>query len=206
MSSVLQDRKVVEIFCLGLGHVAECHISRYQLALLLCLKDHFNPKKVLVYDPLFYHGECEVLKKLELEVLDENSEGCYAISDKGPTVVFFPHCSKQLTNSFLWSNWGPNLHNCVLICNSFNNLAESQPSRILSEVVPFIAKIRPHTSEQPLNNNFKFTDCFNDTSIHTFPKEDLENLASDFWTKGEQPTYENSEEFITNKDFQNLKI
>lgn len=206
MSSVIQNRTVLEIYCIGLGNVSEYHTSRYQLALLLCLKEHFNPEKVFVYDPIFYNSECEILKQLQLQVLYYNDEGCYPISDKGPTVVFFPHCSKQLTNSFLWSNWGPNLHNCILICNSFNNLADSLPKRLLSESVPFIAKILPHTSEKLLNNNFKFTDCFNDTSIHTFPKENLEKLDSDFWIKGEQPKYEDAEEFITINALQNLKI
>lgn len=206
VSSILQVRKVVEIVCLGLGHVSECNISKYQLALLLCLKEHCNPQKVLVHDPIFYKSECEILNKLELEVIPENSEGSYVISDAGVTVVYLPHCPKQLTNNFLWSNWGPNLDNCVLLCNSFSSLIDNQPSRILSETVQYIYKIYPHTTELSLENNFKFTDIFNDTSIHHFLKADLENLDSAFWIKVDKPTYENTEEFISSLMIQKLNI
>lgn len=206
MSSILKDRKVVEIVCLGLGHVAECNISKYQLALLLCLRDHCKPSKVFVHDPIFYKKECEVLTKLGLEVISENKEGGYVISDKGPTLVYLPHCPKQLTNNFLWSNWGVNLQNCILMCNSFHSLIDNQPSRILSETVPYIFKIFPHTSEETLTNNFKYTDIFNDTAIHYFSKENLEQLDSDFWVKGDKPTYENTEEFITSLMVKQLNI
>ncbi|CAH0683281.1 unnamed protein product [Spodoptera exigua] len=206
VSSILKERKVIEIVCLGLGHIAECNISKYQLALLLCLKDHCKPSKVLVHDPIFYKKECEVLKKLGLEVILENSEGGYIISDKAPTLVYLPHCPKQLTNNFLWSNWGVNLHNCLLICNSFQSLFDNQPSRILSETVPYILKIFPHTSEETLLNNFKYTDIFNDTAIHYFTKENLEQLDPDFWVKGDKPTYENTEEFITSLMVKQLNI
>ncbi|XP_021184662.3 SRR1-like protein [Helicoverpa armigera] len=206
VSSFLQDRKVVEIVCLGLGHVAECNISRHQLALLLCLKEHCNPIKVLVHDPIFYKEECTLLHKLGLKVIPINNEGSYVISDKGPTLVYFPHCPKQLTNNFLWSNWGPNLENCILICNSFSSLIDNQPSRILSKTVPYIYKIYPHTTEESLKNSFKYTDIFNDTSIHQFCKAKLEKLDSDFWTKGDKPTYENTEEFITSLMVQKLNI
>ncbi|CAD0201917.1 unnamed protein product [Chrysodeixis includens] len=206
VSNILQTRNVVEIVCLGLGHVAECNISRYQLALLLALKESLKPDKVLVHDPIFYKSECELLTKLGLQVILENNEGNYVISDKGPTVVYFPHCPKQLTNNFLWSNWGPNLENCVLICNSFSSLIDNQPSRILAETVPYILKIQPHTTEESLKNSFKYTDIFNDTAIHEFSKENLEKLDSNFWMKGEKPTYENTEEFITSLMIQKLNI
>ncbi|XP_075975141.1 SRR1-like protein [Anticarsia gemmatalis] len=206
VSSLLDGRSVVEIVCLGLGHISECNISRYQLALLLCLKEHCNPQKVLTHDPIFYKGECEVLNKLGLEVITENNEGGYVISGKGPTIVYLPHCPKQLTNNFLWSNWGPNLENCVLICNSFGSLIDNQPSRILSETVPYIYKIFPNTTEHSLDNNFKFTDIFNDTSIHQFSKKNLEKVDSDFWKKGSKPSYENTEEFITSLMVQKLNI
>lgn len=206
VSSVLNGRNVVEVVCFGLGHISECNISKYQLALLLCLKDHCSPQKVFVHDPIFYKGECEVLNKLDCNVITENSEGSYVISEKGPTIVYLPHCPKQLTNNFIWSNWGSNLENCVLICNSFSSLIDNQPSRILSETVPYIYRISNHTTEHSVENNFKFTDIFNDTSIHQFPKQNLDKVAIDFWKKGDKPTYENSEEFITSLMVEKLNI
>lgn len=206
MSTVLQSRKVVEIVCFGLGHIGECQISRHQLAFLLCLKEICGTEKVLVHDPIFFKSECEVLRQLGLHIIEENNEGSYIISDRGVTVVYFPHCPKQLTNNFLWSNWSKNLENCILICNSFTTLIDNQPSRISSETVPYIVEIFPFTTETVLKNNFKFTDIFNDTSVHYFSKQNLENVSPDFWIKQDKPQYENSEEFITSLMIKKLNI
>ncbi|XP_063381950.1 SRR1-like protein isoform X1 [Cydia fagiglandana] len=197
VSTVLSSRKLKTIVCFGLGHIGECNISRYQLALLLCLKDSLNCSDVLVHDPVFYKSECTILDNLELQVIAENTEGGYVISKHDPTLLYLPHCPKQLTNNFLWSNWGPELENCILICNSFSSLVENLPNRILKETVPFIAKISPFVSEIILENNFVYTDIFNDTSIHHFPSINIEKLDKDFWIKGDKPNYENTEEFIT---------
>lgn len=206
VSTILHSRKVVEIVCFGLGHIGECQVSRHQLAFLLCLKDICVPEKVLVHDPIFYKSECEVLRQLGLLIIEENKEGSYVISEQGITIVYLPHCPKQLTNNFLWSNWSKNLQNCILICNSFSTLIENQPSRILCETVPYIVEIFPLTTETALDNNFKFTDIFNDTSIHYFSKQNLENQASEFWIQKDKPQYENSEEFITSLMIEKLNI
>ncbi|KAL0879939.1 hypothetical protein ABMA27_002453 [Loxostege sticticalis] len=206
VSTVVLDKPVVEIVCFGLGQISQCSISKYQLAFLLCLKDVVKPKKVLVHDPIFYKDECELLKRFDLEVIPQNSEGSYIISEHGITIVYLPHCPKQLTNNFLWANWNSNLQNCVLICNSFISLVDNNPSRILSETVPYIYKIYPFTCETVLQNNFKYTDIFNDTSIHCFPKEKLETNPTEFWVKGDKPLYNNTEEFITSLMVEKLNI
>ncbi|KAM3960040.1 SRR1-like protein isoform 1-T1 [Aphomia sociella] len=206
VSTVLASRKVIEIVCFGLGHIAECNISRHQLAFLLCLKGFCDPNTVLVHDPIFYKGECDILKYFNLEIIEENIEGNYVTSDKGITLLYFPHCPKQLTNNFLWSNWGANLKNCVLICNSFNALIESQPSRFLSDNVAYIYKIFPIISEIFLENNYKYTDIFNNTSVHWFPEEKLNAVSPSFWENSEKPSYENTEEFITSLMIDKLNL
>lgn len=204
MSTVLQDRNIIEIICFGLGHISECNISRYQLAFLLCTKEFCSVNKVLVHDPIFYKSECEILRKLGLEVIVENNEGSYVTDNDGITLAYLPHCPKQLTNNFLWCNWGVKLYNCLLVCNSFTALIDNHPTRILSESVPYIYKIHPHTDEIIIENNFKFTDIFNDTSLHKFTK-DL-SIESEFWKKGDKPTYKNTEEFITSLMIEKLNI
>lgn len=206
MSTVLQDKNVVEIICFGLGHIAECNISRYQLALLLCIKEYCGVDKVLVHDPIFYKTECKILSRLGLEVILENNEGCYVTAENGITLAYFPHCPKQLTNNFLWCNWSGKLHNCLLVCNSFSALIDNHPSRIILDSVPYIYNIHPYTDETILENNFKFTDIFNDTSLHHFSKEKLSKLDPDFWKNSGKPTYKNSEEFITNLMIEKLNI
>lgn len=206
VSTVLQGRSVVEVICFGLGHIAECNISRYQLALLLCIKEFCGVDKVLVHDPIFYKTECTILNRLGLQVILENNEGSYVTVESGITLAYFPHCPKQLTNNFLWCNWGGKLHNCLLVCNSFSTLIDNHPSRIVSDSVPYIYKIHPHTAEKVLENNFKFTDIFNDTSLHYFPNDQLSKLDSEFWKSTVKPTYKNSEEFITSLMIEKLNI
>lgn len=159
-----------------------------------------------MHDPIFYTDECTLLQELGLEIIPENTEGSYIISDVGITLFYLPHCPKQLTNNLLWSNWSPKLSNCILICNSFNSLFENQPNRLISETVGYINKIKPHTKEESLENNFRFTDIFNDTSVHSFPKEDLEQLSPEFWTSNSKPEYHDNEEFITSLMLEKLKI
>ncbi|XP_023946258.2 SRR1-like protein [Bicyclus anynana] len=205
VSNFLNDKNIVEIICFGLGHIGESNISRYQLALLLCLRNKFNPDKVLVHDPIFYTDECELLKKLNLTLIEENTEGNYIITKKGTSLVYLPHCPKQLTNNFLWSNWGLNLENCILLCNSFTSITEIS-DRILSETVPYIQKILSLTQEVYLDNNFVFKDIFNDTSLHFFTKKLLESVSSDFWNNKEKPQYTNDVEFITSLIIHKLTV
>ncbi|CAH0399686.1 unnamed protein product [Chilo suppressalis] len=206
VSKTLNGLYVKEIVCFGLGQISVCNISRHQLAFLLCLKDFCKPQRVLVHDPIFSKGECEILRHFDLDLIEQNNEGSYIISDEGITLSYFPHCPKQLTNNFLWSNWYPSLQNCIIIGNSFNSLIENNPSRLLLETVPYIYKIHPYTHESVLVNNFKYTDIFNDTSLHSFPKEKLDLVSKDFWNKGSKPLYEDTEEFITSLMVAKLNI
>lgn len=197
VSTQLERREIVEIVCFGLGNIGECVTSRYQLALLLLFKEFFKPVKVLVHDPIFYKDECKVLKKLGLEIIAQNQEGSYIISDDTVTLVYLPHCPIQLVNNFLWSNWGTKLKNCLLICNSFTTLNENQPDRVLSAIVPYINKIFPYIKEITLENSFKYKDIFNNTALHLFPKQNLNNIDPKFWLDPKKPHYDNGHEIIT---------
>lgn len=205
VSSNLPLGSIVDIVCFGLGHIGESIVSRYQLALLICLKEVLCARKVSVHDPIFFKSECEILHDLDLDIIKENTEGSYIIANDCITLSFLPHCSKQLINNFLWSNWGPGLANCILIGNSISSLLDNQFNRHVL-TVPYIQNISTYTKEIKLNNNFKFTDIFNDISVHIFPKLELEELAKTFWEKGDQPVYENNEEFITKLMIDKLKV
>ncbi|XP_045532289.1 SRR1-like protein isoform X1 [Pieris brassicae] len=206
VSNIVLDRQIVELVCFGLGSIGECNISRYQLALLLCLKDAFEIDNILVHDPIFSSQECDLLKRLKLTIIEKNSEGDYVISNQGVTIVYLPHCPKQLTNNFLWSNWNTHLENCILLCNSFTSLIENQLSRVLSESVPYIQNIFSYTTEVSLENNFVYKDIFNDTSIHYFPSDKLILAPVDFWLQQKKPEYKDTEEFITSLMIEKLNI
>lgn len=199
---ILNNPKVTKIVCFGLGRIGECTTARYQLALLLCLKEFCNAI-VQVYDPVFCKVECDILRELDCVVLSHNSEGkCSVDASTGCDVTLFylPHCPKQLSNNLLWANWGLNLSKCIIIANSFTNIIENTPSRLLREFAQYITKISPYTIELAVINTFKFYEVFNDTAIHIFPHKDIILIPEDFWESREEPQYSDDDiEFITTK-------
>lgn len=197
---------VVEIICYGLGHIGESTVSRYQLALLLCLIDKLKVE-CYVHDPILYSDECDVLETFGQILIPENEEGKHTIRTDGHTIVFMPHCPKQLVNNFLWKNWGTGLKNCILICNSFTKLIETQPHKLLNESVPFILNISSYVKEYNLINSFKFNNVFNDTSIHLFPEKGLNFITENFWAAGvEEPKYTDDVELVSKEIIEKLRI
>lgn len=191
-------RDIEEIVCYGLGHFADCIISRYQLGLLLFLKQQFCPK-VFVYDPIFTPTECELLQTLNCELISENEEGKRKLVEGLTTLVFLPHCPKQLTNNFLWSNWGPQIKECILLCNSFSSILEKHPHHTLRSSLTYIIHIFQYTEELHIDNCFKYQDIFNDLSLHIFPDKNI-SAENNLWTLKDTPTYPPEDiEFITKK-------
>jgi hypothetical protein len=55
--------------------------------------------------------------------------------------------------------------------------------------------IQPHVTEEPLKySRFEIPDAFNDTSIHTFPANNLQAKPREFWEN--VPTYVSDVELI----------
>lgn len=199
--SALKNPKILEIVSLGLGKLGESTTSRYQFALLLCLKDLYN-LKVFVYDPIFKEDDISLLNHFEINVLKDNTEGKYKVQNN--TVLFYlPHCPKQLSNNLVWANWGLKLSYCIIIANSFKKIVEQCSTRTLKISAEYIAKIEPHVLELPIINSFKYFEIFNDTSIHIFPK--LNYLSQDFWQDHTEPEYIEDIEFVK-KDLNKLTI
>lgn len=198
LDNILKHQIETEVFCLGLGHLSECLIAKHQLAFIIALKEKYQLSGIKFFDPIFTKEEQEILEKLNFEVLTENKEGKY--SAKSSTLFFLPHCPKQITNNLLWINWVPeNIKNLTLICNSFKTIIESTPERFLKLNANYIIDINTYTEEYQLNNCFKFTDIFNDTSIHTFPIDKLNKAPESFWKNTTEPKYlEEDKEIITN--------
>lgn len=184
----LENRKIQEIVCLGIGKVTECIIAKHQLAFILIVKEKFNIQRAKFYDPVLLSSDKEVLKSLDCEILTENKEGKYKATH--PTLFYLPHCPKQITNNLLYTNWtAKELGNLVLICNSFKSIVESTPERFLRPNAHYLLEINPFVDEQEIANCFKFTDIFNDFSIHTFSSAKLARAGEDFWKVGKEPVY-----------------
>ncbi|EFN69759.1 SRR1-like protein [Camponotus floridanus] len=100
-----------------------------------------------------------------------------------------PHCSRQLTNNFLYANWGEGLSNCILLANSFSGIVDSCLHRDALNMAGYILRIRPYVTEIQLENSFEYEEVFNDLSIHIFTKQDLLKTPADFWNSREEPQY-----------------
>ncbi|XP_038056740.1 uncharacterized protein LOC119728529 isoform X2 [Patiria miniata] len=178
------------VVCYGLGNFSDCAIARYQLALLLLICDSLKVKSsnCHLYDPRFTAEEMQVLMSLGLKIIPQNEE-CKRTATE-PTLFYMPHCGKPLYNNLLWANWSiKGLANVVIIGNSFNNIQERLPSRVLQDF-SYLQQIIRHTREVSVKNNFRFPDIFNDTSIHLFPSERLWTLPNAFWDRDDEPRYD----------------
>nr|XP_034336074.1 SRR1-like protein [Crassostrea gigas] len=88
-----------EIVSYGLGNFAECLIARYQLAVLVALRDDLQvpQNSVLLYDPKFLSVEKDVLTSFGFQVLKENEEAKRCC--ERPTLFYMPHCGKACTTT-----------------------------------------------------------------------------------------------------------
>ncbi len=189
---------IKEIVCYGIGNFSSCVIARYQLALYLLIKDLFGVEFecAWLYDPILTPDEITMTEGLKLKLIDTNEEGKRCVNTK--TIFFMPHCGKALYNNLLWKNWCKDqLKNIIIIGNSFSNIHDSLPRRILSEQYPFILKILPYTQEIAVKKNFRFDDIFNDMSLHLFGYEDLCSVPEDFWRCETEPKYDDDVEIVT---------
>ncbi|XP_065595083.1 SRR1-like protein isoform X3 [Cyrtonyx montezumae] len=119
-----------------------------------------------------------------------HQEGKHCVNGS-PTLFYMVHCGKALYNNLLWRNWSVGaLSNMVIIGNSFKGIEERLPSRILERDYSYIAKILEGVEEVVLPTHPRYSDTFNDTSIHWFPAHKLEGLPAEVWEFVEEPTYE----------------
>lgn len=185
------------ILCYGLGNFLESIQSKYQLGLLLTIKNMFNIKNCCVYDPKFTDAERIYLAEIGCDSILYNEEGKRKLLPG--TFVYMPHCPKQLLNNILWANWeNIILTSCIILCNSIDQIVTSTPDRILNKYAYYIQKISPHVVEKNICDNFIYDDVFNDMALHIFPDEKFKDLEDTFWERGNEPSYDDDElEFIT---------
>ncbi|KAL1114992.1 hypothetical protein AAG570_007815 [Ranatra chinensis] len=167
-----------EIICYGLGNFSECLISRYQLGLLLEIQKYFQ-SGVLIYDPVFTEQEKEILRGFNCSLINYNEHGRHKV--KKISLIYLPHCPKELTDNFLWSNWGLALSNCIIFGNSIANIITSKPRSAVKNKFKYIYHISQIVKEFEVANTFKYQNIFNDTSIHIFPLNRLLSIDCKFW-------------------------
>lgn len=144
---------------------------------------------------MFSNQENEILQELGFHVLQENEEGKRSVEDL--TIFYLPHCSHQLVNNLLYANWEVDkLRNCVIISNSFKNIHNSVPPRLLSKSLSFISRVSSDICEEAeVQNSFEYPDIFNDTAIHVFPISKIMCHSPNdlFWLERAPPVYQESD-------------
>lgn len=197
INEVLNGSNPSSILCYGLGNFLESIQSRYQLSLLLTIKNEFKVNKCYVYDPKFTDSERNYLSEIGCDSVCQNEEGKRNLLPG--TFVYMPHCPKQLLNNLLWKNWEKViLTSCIIFCNSIDQTITSSPDRILNKYAYYVQKISPYVVEKRVCDDFIYDDVFNDMALHTFPTKRFIKLEDIYWDRGEEPTYDDGElEFIT---------
>ena len=219
---------ISKIVCLGLGNFTSSKQGEYQLVFLKCLVNVLGlddiklKERVEVFDPVHTKSEENIIERLGFKSIskDHNSEGKYALKDKAysATLFYLPHCPKQLTNNILWANWNPEslgstldartkishqeAHGTYILGNSFERITSSLPDRILKESSKYILLSSKFVFETKVENCFKYSDIFNDSSLHSFPINILPNSFDPVWkvaTEEGQPIYKEDLEFIQDK-------
>lgn len=199
-SSLVQEicaevkKDITYIICLGIGAISSCKTAQYQLTLLLALKEELNCP-VEVFDPIFSQSEREILDHLKLKISAQNTEGKIVVTPSSFTLFILPHCPKELINNIFFSNWSPEkLRNCIVYGNSLEKLKLNTPKRFL-EPFHYLVNSDNIAEEIEVPNNFRFTDIFNDLSLHYFPDRLLSGVDSAFWDNPE-PAYTSNSELI----------
>ncbi|XP_061322515.1 SRR1-like protein [Pezoporus flaviventris] len=182
--------------CYGLGRFGACPAARYQLAFLLLLLEELRvpPGQCSLFDPVFSPREAAALRQLGMRLLPENEEGKHDVEGSA-TVFYMVHCGKALYNNLLWRNWSAEaLSKMVIIGNSFRGMEERLLSRVLERDYSYIAKVLKATEEAALPTHPRYLDTFNDTSIHWFPLQKLQQISPEVWDFLEEPMYQDCED------------
>ena len=148
----------VHLVCLGLGKPTLNRCSQYQLALLVLLKEHFQPS-CLAFDPIFSETDKAVLVELGIEVARPEARHI-SVSKFEPVLYFMPHCSLELFDDVLSHHWGPALSTVAILGNRFSLYQELYSDDHLSHKAPYIAQVFSSQQEISLSLRHDFEVSF----------------------------------------------
>jgi hypothetical protein len=107
------------------------------------------------FDPCTTPLEACVLREhLDIEVIDNNTQGRHLVGRDNKTILFMPHCPMQLYSNVLWVNWDEE-HlvdgNVILLGNSLKGYDDAIfDSRKRNDDANGIFRIIPHVHDTPL--------------------------------------------------------
>lgn len=165
-----------EIVIYGIGSFMTCHMARTQLSLICALRGRIMTSsqiRTLAFDPILKQEDYRLLQQeLDIDPILENEACMRSIQNTSGKVLFFmPHLDKELYSNLLSANWHKgSLKRLLILGNSFTNMSESQPIRIVRSECPFVfhAVKLGVVREQKLDFIDDFDDSLNDLSLHAF--------------------------------------
>jgi len=148
-----------------------------------------EPRRVLIYDPVFDEEDVMGLKELGFEVLSASlSQDCH-ISGSAPRLLFLPHCELWLYEAIIRANWTPDgLPSILMISNSFHTYSDNLLTKEMRTLYPCVWRLTPLLKCIPIPvspvHETAFTELalqFIDRSHHPLPPH-----GDEFWTLPER--------------------
>lgn len=155
---------VTEIICFGLGSVTgdeSMYPSRYQLALLLLLRDMFGNIPTSLYDPKFNRFDRQILESYDLTVRPSNEDA--AVRCRHKTLFFMPRCPFNLFTTLFRAN-ADSLSNVTVFGNELTHLRDVRyaPQSLAEKASQMMSTTRLDVTDSPLEN------LLNDTALTYF--------------------------------------
>lgn len=176
------DVRPERIVCYGIGSPSISHISRYQLGLLLLLRELWQAPPssegaagsasalpTFVFDPILSDADRAIVASLGLRALGA-SEG-RALSVGGlRCLLFMPHCELGLYEAVLSANWASGLPRLWVLGNSLRAYADRVVSRAQQQPTPRLdeAQAARLVRELQVPDRFCVGGVFNNLSLHAF--------------------------------------
>jgi len=110
---------------------------------------------------------------------------------RNPTILFMPHCDRNLYENVLRVNWTKErLQNILLVANRFSEYVDSIPSHKLTAESPCLMRIAPYLDSRELPALTSPATAFNNTSIQLVRRDALRVLDQDtsFWQLPDFPS------------------
>lgn len=123
---------------MGLGKPYGDRTAKIQLALALELAAALGapPAAIEVFDPVFEEEDSKVVQSLECTVLTDNLRGEHEVPADKAYLVYMPHCSKALYESFFSKNFTQRLAAQPGVVLLGNDLGEYLPGFVRENAQP----------------------------------------------------------------------
>ncbi|KAG4303936.1 hypothetical protein PORY_002680 [Pneumocystis oryctolagi] len=172
--SLKKPVKIARLVMLGLGSFQNNSRSITQLSFGIKIANHLDFEgKIEAYDPVFTFLDCQLLKKLDINLNLHNLPSVLYNAEQ-PVVFYMPHCPISLYESLFKENWSPRkLCNIFLIGNCLKtyNLTMEFSKK---EKYPFVFKACMIFESILFPKTFEQLEIFNDLAFQWCEKNIVE--------------------------------